>query len=90
VTGGVPAGVTRIGPGRVDAQSSPCLTDSLAKDPDFIKVGFHIGRFVTAAVNTEAKHADIQTLQSDLDSAFLCINVSSPLYCLRLPFISRV
>jgi hypothetical protein len=36
-------------------QSSLRVADSLAKDLDFIKAGFHIGRFVTAAVNTEAE-----------------------------------
>jgi hypothetical protein len=42
--------------------SSPRVADSLAKDPDFIKAEFHIGRFETAAVNTEAEQADIQAL----------------------------
>jgi hypothetical protein len=33
-------------------QSSARVADSLAKDPDFIKVRSHIGKFITAAVNT--------------------------------------
>jgi hypothetical protein len=57
-------------------QSSPRVTDSLAKDPDFIKAGCHIGRYTPAAVNTEAERADIQALRSDLDSTSLHINVS--------------
>jgi hypothetical protein len=43
-------------------QSIPWVADSLAKDPDFIMVGFHIGRFVTAVVNTKAERGDIQGL----------------------------
>jgi hypothetical protein len=42
----------------------------MAKDPDFIKVGFHIGRYITVVVNIEAERADIKVLKSDLDSGF--------------------
>jgi hypothetical protein len=54
------------------------VADSLEKDPDFIKTGFHIGRFLTAAVNTEAEQSDIQALWAGLDSTSLQINVSTP------------
>jgi hypothetical protein len=55
------------------------VTDSLTKDLNFIKVEFHIRRFVTAAVNTEAGQSDIQVLQASLDSTSIQINVSIPL-----------
>jgi hypothetical protein len=45
------------------------------QDPEFIKAGCHLGTFVTAAVNTEEKQADIQALQGNLDSALSEINV---------------
>jgi hypothetical protein len=56
---------------------SPRVANSLAQDPDFIKVGCLIGKNIMATVNTETEHADIQPLQSDLDSASLRIKVSS-------------
>jgi hypothetical protein len=40
-------------------QSSLRVADSMSKDPDFIKVGFHMGRFVTGTVNTEPEQTDI-------------------------------
>jgi hypothetical protein len=58
--GGVPTGGDSAQPrGENPPQSSPRVADSLAKDLDFMKAGFHIGRFVTAAVNTEAERANI-------------------------------
>jgi hypothetical protein len=60
-------------------QSIRHVAESLTNDPNFIKVGFHIIRFVTTIVNTEAEKADIQALRSDLDSASLWINVNSSL-----------
>jgi hypothetical protein len=61
----------------------PQVTKSLAKDLDFIKVGFHIGRFITVAVNTEAERADIEALRGNLDSTSLRINVSISFYVLH-------
>jgi hypothetical protein len=61
---------------RQDHSAKHRVADFLAEDPDFIKARFHFGRFVTAAVNTEAEHAEIQALQSDMDSAARHINVS--------------
>jgi hypothetical protein len=69
-------------------QSSLQVTDSLAKDPDFIKVECHIGKYITAMVNTEAEQVDIQALHSDLDYVLLHINVRYPFSCVRLPFAS--
>ena len=87
--GGVPFGGDSARP-RVEKtpQSSPRVANSLAKDPDFIKVGCHIGKYIMVAVNTEAEQADILTLCSDLDSASHRINVSYPFPCLRIPFAS--
>jgi hypothetical protein len=52
--------------------------DSMAKDLDFIKVECHIGKYIMVAVNIKAKQADIQALQTDLDSTSLRINASNP------------
>jgi hypothetical protein len=77
-------------------QSSLQVTDSLAQDPNFIKVECHIGKYITTTVNTEAEQEDIQAVWSDLDSASLHINVSSPFHLILqrisriwLPFLSR-
>jgi hypothetical protein len=32
-----------------------CVAESLWDNPDFIQAGFHIGRYVTASVNTKAE-----------------------------------
>jgi hypothetical protein len=50
-------------------QQIPCVADSLSKDPDFIKVRFHIGRFITAAVNTKEECAVTEALKNNLYSA---------------------
>jgi hypothetical protein len=34
-------------------QWAPRVIETLYKDPDFIKAGFHIGWFTTSAVNTK-------------------------------------
>ncbi len=41
---------------------------NVAKDPKFVKVGFHIGRFITAAVDTEKDCVNMDTLYNDLTS----------------------
>jgi hypothetical protein len=38
-------------------------------DLDFIKAGFHIGRFITMVVNTEEERAITEVLKSNLESA---------------------
>jgi hypothetical protein len=78
-TGGVPPEGDSAKPQDEDSpQSIPQVAKILAKDLYSIKVGFHIGRLITAAVNTEAERTDIQALRSDLDFASLRINVSIP------------
>jgi hypothetical protein len=54
---------------------NPLVAKTLAKDSDFIKAIFHIGRFITVAVDTEIDHANIEALWTDLDSASTKINV---------------
>jgi hypothetical protein len=56
--------------------SPPRVVSPLAQDPNFIKVGCHLGKYITAVVNTEAEQADIRVLRDDLNSASLQINVS--------------
>jgi hypothetical protein len=60
VASGVPAGGLSDRPweGQMP-QPSLRVADSLAKAGNFIKGGFHIGRFVTIAVNTEVEQADV-------------------------------
>jgi hypothetical protein len=52
-------------------QPLPRVADPLTQDPYFIRVRCHLGKYITTAVNTEAKQAYIQALKSDLDSASL-------------------
>jgi type IV secretory pathway VirB10-like protein len=60
VSGGVPSGGYSARPQAENPpQSLQRVAKSLAKDLDFIKAGFHIRRFVTAALNTEAERANI-------------------------------
>jgi hypothetical protein len=54
------------------------VAKTLAKDPDFIKAGFHFGRFVTATVDTKVDRYNTEVLQTELDSAWTRINVSTP------------
>jgi hypothetical protein len=81
-TGRVPNGGNLAQP-RVEKmpQSFLQVVDSLANDPDFMKVGCHIGNYITVTVNTKVKQVDIQALHSDLASTSLRINVSSPFSC---------
>jgi hypothetical protein len=53
-----------------------CVEESLANDPEFIKVGFHIGKFITTAVDTEAERANTDALYAELESASVWFNVS--------------
>jgi hypothetical protein len=53
------------------------VEESLANDPEFIKVGFHIGRFITAAVDTEEDRTNMDALYTDLESASTRFNVST-------------
>jgi hypothetical protein len=62
-TGGAPSQGDSPQPG---AETPPQMfsreVDYLAKDPDFIKAGFHNGRFMTAVVNTGVERIEIQVL----------------------------
>jgi hypothetical protein len=52
------------------------VEESLAKDPEFVKAGFHIGRFITAVVDIEKDHANMDALYNDMVSASARLNVS--------------
>jgi hypothetical protein len=43
-------------------QRNSRVAEILAEDPKFIKVGFHIGWFITTAVDTEAERANTEVL----------------------------
>jgi hypothetical protein len=57
---------------------TPLVVENLANDLDFIKAEFHIGRFITTMVDTEADHINTEALQTELDSASTRIYVSNP------------
>jgi hypothetical protein len=61
------------------------VTETLAKDLDFIKAWFHIGSFITTTMNTEAERADIEALRNDLDSASTRININNLFLCFSFP-----
>jgi hypothetical protein len=76
--GGVPLGGDSVWLLSQDtAQQTLRVVETLAKDPDFIKAGFHIGRFITTTVDTEADCPNNEALWMDLDSASTWINVST-------------
>jgi hypothetical protein len=54
------------------------VVKTLANDPDFIQAGFHIGRFITVVLDTEADHLNTEALQTELESTSTRIYVSSP------------
>jgi hypothetical protein len=43
------------------------VEESLGNDLEFIKAGFHIGRFITAAVDTEVERMNTDVLYADLE-----------------------
>jgi hypothetical protein len=49
---------------------------SLWDNPDFIQTGFYIGRYVSAAVNTQAKQDQIKALYSSMQNTFELVDVS--------------
>jgi hypothetical protein len=53
------------------------VTESLWDNLDFIQVGFHVGRFVTAAVGTKADRDNIKVLYSSLKTTSDQIDVSA-------------
>jgi hypothetical protein len=52
------------------------VAESIANDPEFIKDGFHISRFITATMDTKDNHVNIDALYMDLETASTQINVS--------------
>jgi hypothetical protein len=52
------------------------VTGSLWDNPDFIQVGFHIGRYVSASVNTKAEQEQIKALCSSMKTTSELIDVS--------------
>jgi hypothetical protein len=52
------------------------VAKSLWDNPDFIQAGYHIGRYVTASVNTEAKREQIRALYSSMKTTSKLIDVS--------------
>jgi hypothetical protein len=67
---------------RKQSRQYSCVAESLWYNPDFIQTRFHIGRYVSVAVNTEAELENIKSLYSSLESISAQINVSikTPLY----------
>jgi hypothetical protein len=53
------------------------VVESLWDNPEFIKPGFHVGRFVTAAIDTKADRENIKVLYSSLKSISAQIDVSA-------------
>jgi hypothetical protein len=51
------------------------VEESLTNDPEFIKVVFHIGKFIIAAVDTEAERVNTDALYADLESASVRFNI---------------
>jgi hypothetical protein len=58
------------------AQRYSQVEEPLTKDPEFVKAGFHIGRFITTIVDTEKDRANMDDLYNDLESASTRLNVS--------------
>jgi hypothetical protein len=53
------------------------VVESLWDNPEFIQAGFHIGRFITVAVDTEADRENINALYSSLKFTSAQIDVSA-------------
>jgi hypothetical protein len=54
-----------------------CVAESLWDNLDFIQAEFHIGRYITASVNTEAERENIKALYSSLETTSAQINVNA-------------
>jgi hypothetical protein len=52
------------------------IAESLWDNPNFIQAGFHIGRYVTASVNTEAEREQIKALYSNMKTTSELVDVS--------------
>jgi hypothetical protein len=62
------------------------VVESLWENADFIQARFHIGRYVSASVNTQAKQEQIKALYSSMKTTSELIDVSfyAPSYLLTL------
>jgi hypothetical protein len=62
------------------SEKKPCqyshITESLWHNLDFIQRGFHIGRYISVSVNTEAEQEQIKVLYSTMKSTLELIDVS--------------
>jgi hypothetical protein len=66
------------------------VADTLAKDPDFIKAGFHVGGFITTAVDTEKEQAVTKALKCNLEFALEQIKVCASFLIHSPAFLSTL
>jgi hypothetical protein len=73
------------------SKKQPCqysrIVESLWDNPDFIQARFHIGRYISASVNTEAEREQIKVLYSSMKSTSELIDVS--IFTSSYPFLSE-
>jgi hypothetical protein len=67
---------------KMQASQYSRVLESLMDNLEFIQAGFHIGRFIIAAIDTEADQANIKVLYFHLESTSTHIDVST----LRHPY----
>jgi hypothetical protein len=62
------------------------VVESLWDNPNFIQAGFHIGRYVSTSVNTQAEQEQIKALYSSMKTTSQLIDVSfyAPSYLLTM------
>jgi hypothetical protein len=63
-------------PQEIPHQQAPRVADTLTGNPNFIKAGFHIGRFITIGVDAEKEHALTDALKCNLEFTSEQIKVS--------------
>jgi hypothetical protein len=68
------------------------VAESLWDNPDFIQAGFHIGRYISVSVNTQAEQEQIKALYSSMKTTSELIDVSfyAPPYLLTMRFNSSL
>jgi hypothetical protein len=54
-------------PKEIPREWSPRVANTLTKDPNFIKAGFYIGRFITTAVETKKEQTITEALKCNLE-----------------------
>jgi hypothetical protein len=62
----------------------PRVADTLIDNPDFIKAGFHIGRFITPGVDTEKEPTitDVVKMNMEFASKQIDVSISFPFHIL--------